>query len=823
MKSMKQLAAAAGAQVPVSDYVPFSAHVADNVIRLRNGELLAIWKLEGVAFETADPEQVGAWKESLVNFLRALGGGQWALWSHKIRRPFKDRLDGQFPAPFCAEFARAYEDRLGDSGMMVTELYLSVIHRPDTSRLAKVFSLGRPTKAAAKLRAQIGAHIDAINDLGAQLESSLARYAPMRLATVERAGATYSEMLAVLGFLLNGVWEEVPLKATGISEYLPSSRLFFGDGNGMLEYWHAGGKGYAGFIDMQEYPAVSQPGMNNALLYGNYPFIETQSFSILSKRDALAALRRQQGHLEAAADSAQSEIVAMNEAIDQVASGQVEIGEYHYTLCAFGRTLDEVAQHLGDARTSLQDGPGFKMALIDAIPECAWFAQLPGNWGMRPREANITSRNFACLSPFHNFPQGKRDGNPWGTALAMMATPSRQPFYFNFHASPDEEDATAQKYPGNTFICGSTGSGKTTIAMALVAFATRVPGFRAVVFDKDRGMEIGLRAMGGRYLPLRRGEPTGFNPLQLEATEENIAFCEELIRLLVKRSPGEVLTARDEAAISQAVRTVMSANVAPELRRLGLVAQSLPVSGDDALRERLRRWTAGEPLGWVFDNATDLIRFDQASLFGFDYTEFLDDPTIRTPVVAYLLHRTESLITGEPFMFYMTEFWKPLEDEFFTGFARDKLKTIRKQSGIGLFDTQSPSDVLINGRTGQPHPVGRTVVEQCSTKIYLPNPSADRGDYVGGFKLTEAEFEILRALDEGSRMALIKQGQRSAVVRFDLTGMTQILDVISGSQDNVELLDQVRGECGDDPTNWLPVFHQRVAARRARAKRVVRA
>jgi type IV secretion system protein VirB4 len=67
---------------------------------------------------------------------------------------------------------------------------------------------------------------------------------------------------------------------------------------------------------------------------------------------------------------------------------------------------------MAEATTALQDGPGFKMAVIDAISECAWFAQLSGNWDMRPREASITSRNFASLSPLHSFARGKRSGNP---------------------------------------------------------------------------------------------------------------------------------------------------------------------------------------------------------------------------------------------------------------------------------------------------------------------------------------------------------------------------------------------------------------------------
>ena len=137
---------------------------------------------------------------------------------------------------------------------------------------------------------------------------------------------------------------------------------------------------------------------------------------------------------------------------------------------------------------------------------------------------------------------------------------------------------------------------------------------------------------------------------------------------------------------------------------------------------------------------------------------------------------------------------------------------LRKQSGLGVFVTQSPSDVLV-------HRIGKTMVEQSVTQIFLPNPKADHDDYVLGFKVTEAEYTIIRNLGESSRMFLIKQGHRSAVVRFDLGGMNDILNVISGTTDNVELLDEIRAEVGDDPADWMPIFHARIAARRTQIKK----
>ena len=810
MRADTQLKQTASAQVAVGEYVPMGVHVRPGVIKLkRSGDYLATWRIEGISFETADRDEVAIRKEGLNNFLRALGGGHYAVWSHKVRRLVRERLPGTYENAFCRELNDRYYESFESDRQMATELYLSVIFRPSPTRLGNMFKR-LTVRSLDDIRAKEAEDLDTVDDMAKQLQASLSRYEPERLTTFERNGTVYSEMLGFYGFLLNGVWEDIPLRHSDLADYLPTSRLHFGDKNGMLEIWHPSERKYVGFLDFQDYPKFSEPGMNNAILYGDYEYIETQSFSIKNRRDALDALERQKGQLSASEDTGTREIAEMDDAMEDVQTGTIEMGEYHYSLAIFGRSLGDVAKNMSEARSLLQDGPGFKMAVIDAIPECAWFAQLPGNWSMRPREASISSRNFACLSPFHNFARGKREGNPWGEALALMKTPSGQPYYFSFHVSPDDRDSSDEKFPGNTFICGSTGVGKTALEMALLSFAMKYQGLRCVFFDKDRGAEIGIRAMGGKYVALKRGEPTGFNPFQFEPTESNVQFCERLVKRLIAGPDANTppLVAREENEISAAVRSVMSENIRFEVRSLSAVYQSLRNTGDNSLRERLKKWTRDQPLGWCFDNPSDLQELSGARIFGFDYTEFLDDPEVRTPIMAYLLHITERLINGQPFIYFMEEFWKPLMDDTFSDFALNKQKTIRKQSGLGVFVTQSPSDVLL-------HRIGKTMVEQSVTQIYLPNPRADHDDYVGGFKCTEAEFRIIQSLGESSRMFLVKQGHRSAIVKFDLSGMTEILNVLSGTSDNVELLDQIRQDIGDDPLVWLPELHRRIASRRS--------
>ena len=133
--------------------------------------------------------------------------------------------------------------------------------------------------------------------------------------------------------------------------------------------------------------------------------------------------------------------------------------------------------------------------------ESSWWAQLPGNFRRRVRSGAITSANFASLAPFHGFAKGRADGNHWGPAVAMFKTASGAPYYFNFH----DGDL------GNTFICGPSGSGKTVVLNFLLSQVTK-HGARIALFDKDRGADLFIRALGGSYMPLKTGVPTGFAP-----------------------------------------------------------------------------------------------------------------------------------------------------------------------------------------------------------------------------------------------------------------------------------------------------------------------
>lgn len=799
----------------LSAFIPYSSHVSPTMIVTKNGDYLCIWKVAGISHESADLGTIQLRADQLNTLLRSISSEHVSVWTHNIRRQISDRLEGTFENDFCRAFDKKYYDSFCGYKMMANELYLTLIYRPNPSRVGRAFKKSS-RRSYVEIETEQKQAMHELSQLAYQVEAGLRIYSLEPLSTYTDAGGVLcSKALEFLNFLISGEWQKVRVPRVPLDQYLGSTWLFVGTET--IEMRTVDSMRYAQALDFKDYVSHTEPGLLNSLMYEDYEYVITQSFSFFSKNGGKKYLERQQKQLRNTEDGSATQIREISIAIDELIQGEFSMGEYHFSLMVFGDSIEKVRRNTASAKAIVQD-LGFLASMVTTAIDAVLYAQLPCNWFYRPRIAGLTSKNFAGLSSFHNFSTGKRDGNPWGQAVTLFKTPSGQPIYFNFHASKEEEDNYDQKLLGNTDVIGQSGAGKTVLLGMLLCqsqkFAHKAPsGYANVFFDKDRGAEILIRAMGGKYLALENGKPTGFNPFQMEPTEENVLFLEKLVTKLVSDNHQRITTS-DELRISHAVRTVMRMPVA--LRRLTTVTQNMTEGMDKGEKEnsvvkRLHKWCQGGSLGWVLDNPTDLLNFTTHTIYGFDGTAFLDNDAVRTPISLYLLHRMESIIDGRRFIYFMDEFWKWLLDDAFSDFAFNKQKTIRKQNGLGVFATQSPSDVLKS-------PISRSIIEQCATEIYLPNPKADSKEYVEGFKLTEAEFKVVKNLGEDSRMFLIKQGHHSAIAKLDLAGFDEELAVLSGSADNVALLDTILGEVGDDPHIWLPIFQERRKTRCAVSK-----
>uniref|UniRef100_UPI00372D3D0C VirB4 family type IV secretion/conjugal transfer ATPase n=1 Tax=Xanthobacter wiegelii TaxID=3119913 RepID=UPI00372D3D0C len=768
-------------------FIPYVRHVDETTIALDSRALMVMIALDGISFETADPLELNGLHRDLNTLYRNLADERLALWTHILRRRDNDYPEGAFANPFSAALNAKYRARMVEEDLFRNDLYLTLLWYPTRDPAEKISELLGRLRRARRGSVELDEEaLKQLRDKVTDVTAGLKRFQPRVLSLYEHDGLLFSEPSEVLHQIIGGRRERVPLTEGRVSSAIYSDRVIIG--RETVEIRHEAETRYAGIFSFKEYPARTRPGMLAGVLTTPFELILTQSFAFTSKADARTILGRKQNQMVSAGDKANSQVDELDGALDELESNHFVLGEHHLTLSVCAPSVKDLTDNLAKARSHLTNG-GAVVAREDLGLEAAWWAQLPGNFRYRARSGAITSRNFAALSPFHSYPVGRKDGNEWGPAVAMLKTASGSPFYFNFHHGD----------LGNTFVCGPSGSGKTVILNFMLSQLEKHDP-HMVFFDKDRGADLFVRAAGGTYLPLKNGTPTGCAPLKgLELTPENKVFLAQWIAKLVGSKSRE-LSVSDLRDIAGAVDGL--ADLPVQRRTIGALRTFLNNTDPEGIAARLRRWERGGPLGWVFDNETDDIGIG-AKFLGYDMTDFLDNEEIRTPLMAYLFHRVEQLIDGRRIIIVIDEFWKALLDEGFRDLAQNKLKTIRKQGGLMLFATQSPRDAIAS-------PIAHTIIEQCPTQIFMPNPRGSHADYVDGFKLTEREYQLIaRELSPESRRFIVKQGHNSVVAELNLAGFDDELAVLSGRTANVELADAIRAEVGSGQEDWLPLFQQR--------------
>lgn len=773
-------------------FIPFVRHINEHMIALDSRALLVTISLDGVSFETADIADLNALYRHLNVLYRNIADERLALWSHVIRRRENEYPNGLFKSGFSRSLNEKYRERMVAEDLFRNDLYLSFVWCPSKNRAARLNAF------FSRLRSDHGTTVEIdledikhFDNIILDITAALARFSPRVLSLHQSGGLIFSEPCEMLHQLVGGRREPMPLTCGPISSAIYSDRVIIG--REAIEIRHENSTRYAAMFGFKEYPARTRPGMFDGLLTVPYEFVLTQSFSFLSKSDAKAIMGRKQNQMLSAGDKARSQVDELVDALDDIESNRFVLGDHHLTLSVFANSIKELSDNMAKCRTHLTNG-GAVVAREDLGLEASWWAQLPGNFRFRVRSGAITSKNFAAFCPFHSYPVGQAEANQWGPAVAMLKTASGSPFYFNMHHGD----------LGNTFIGGPSGSGKTVLLNFILSQSEKFDA-SIVFFDKDRGAEIFVRAVGGTYLSLQNGRPTGCAPLKgIELNPQNKVFLSQWLLKLAGslERGGTVAETRD---IAQAIDGL--ADLPRQQRTIGALRTFLNNTDPEGIAARLRRWQAGGPLGWVFDNETEdigLTEFGGRGKFvGYDMTGFLDNEEIRTPLMEYLFYRVEQLIDGRRIIVVIDEFWKALSDEGFRDLAQNKLKTIRKQNGLMLFATQSPRDAINS-------PIAHTIIEQCSTQVFMPNPRGSRVDYVDGFKLTEREYDLIsRELTNESRRFLVKQGHNSVIAELNLGSFNDELAVLSGRTGDIEFAETIRAQAGENPDDWLPVFLQK--------------
>jgi len=797
-------------EIDASRFIPYGNQVTTNTVALKEGGYCQTIRLQGAAHESADNKDINNWHAQLNMWLRNLASPNIAVWTHVVRREYSEYPAGEFENDFARRLNAKYRERMVARSLLINELYVTVIYRPEPVKVLSLMSKLIPKSMEARRHEQ-EKHLEMIDEAANSCMASLDRYDPELLGVYEHNGQKFTEIGEFFGFLINGEWRRVPLARSQLCDILTVNRPFFGNA-GVMGYQRVTEPLYSAVIGIAEYPNLTRPECLDDLLGVPFEFVLAQSFTFLSKQVGVGRMRRQKARLDNAGDVAESQVEEIAEALDGLVSNEFAYGVHHLALTIKSDDKEDLKDCVSLAGTILGDA-SIVWAQEDEGLMGAFYSMLPGNFSYRTRLAEITSRNFACFANYHNYPIGHIRKNQWGNAVTMFLTSSGAPYFFNFHKGEEGNEAkrAAALDPNHkdlaNFVCfGNSGGGKTVLEMFLLSQTMKFSDLgattlSAIVYDKDLGASVAVRALGGRYFALKNGVPTGWQPLQMTPSKDNLVLVESLLKECIHRD-NMPLSPRQESDLSKALAAVMNEDMPIENRRIASLLEFFDAHDEDGLYSRLHRWSMYGENGWVFDNPEDTLSFEGTNIIGIDVTAFLKNAEIRSPCISYLFHRQNQILDGRRVPIFMDEFGQLVKTKPFEDMTEDKLVTIRKLDGfLGMF-TQFPKQITSTK-------VGAAIISQTATKIFLPNKDADYDDYVVDLKLSVKEFLLIKqGMDPKAHEFLIKQGGNSVVARLDLKGFDDELAVLSGNAYTAGLTERLIEKVGNDPKIWLPLFHK---------------
>ncbi|KQU85482.1 type IV secretion protein [Ensifer sp. Root31] len=738
--------------------LPYLSKVDDLTIMLRDGDLMGSFVVEGINADTVDHRHTMELSNALSRFI-AQQRADVAYYIHRISvetRPTIEPLKGH---PFNEEIDRRWQSYLQNVGLRDRVTMVTMVIRPPR-RLTKLLRLFGGKNVHS--REEVTARALRLDQLITTCMVAVSEARPSRLALSE------GRWLGLLRTMVDGSGGTlIPgARFNPLSDLLATSQVTFR--SRMFDcVGPTDASRFGTIISLKDYPIDTYPGILDRL---NLPYdtVVTQSFSPIDPISAQGKIARVRKQMQAAEDAAVSLMTQLEDAEDDVASGRVIFGDHHCSIAVFCPTEKELEQAVAYVTRAMQDA-GAAIVRENFSARAVYFAQHPGNFSYRTRRAMISSLNFAQLCAMHGIPKGNPPERcPWGEAVTIIPTARGETFRFNFHLPGRPGHRTV----GHSLVLGQTGSGKTLGTAFLISQAQRL-GARTILFDKDNGFEMAVRAMGGRYSAVRMGEETGFNPMRAEADSRGAAWLADWLSALAEQDGGRLNSIQ-----IQAMNDAVQSNVVADhrLQNFEQFRSQLRATDDDGdLYNRLGRWDETGQFGWLFGGKEkDPLAFEN-KITAFDLSEIFDNDLIRTAWLSYVFRRVERLVEDEhPTLLVLDEAWKLLDDSYFQARLKDWMLTMRKKNVAVVLLTQRVSHIKNSA-------AGDAILESAVTRLIYPSAFNTEAE-LEPLNLTPTESSFLQISNVDNHLVLLKSGGDSVVLDFDLSEIGTGLDVLGGGR-----------------------------------------
>ena len=280
---------------------------------------------------------------------------------------------------------------------------------------------------------------------------------------------------------------------------------------------------------------------------------------------------------------------------------------------------------------------------------------------------------------------------------------------------------------------GPTGSGKSVHSNQHIAMELKYGGF-IYIFDVGGSYESVVELYGGRVDRVGKDGPR-VNPFSLEPTEDNLKFLYSFIKLLLTNGGAE-LSPEDEDVIFSAVAGMYQLDA--ENRRLSNLL--LPKH----LNRYLSKWTGTGVYAAIFDNVHDELELGRVQCFDFQGVNTAQYADLIEPLMVWLLRRINAVLydpknLGVPKHIVIEELFSSMKNKQLLDAALASIKTVRKNLGGVTLIGQSANDLGENADS---------IVNSCTSFLFLPDATFNRGYYGELFKLSEQQLDLFESLQQ---------------------------------------------------------------------------
>ena len=769
----------------LADHLPWAALVAPGVVLNKDGSFQRTLRFRGPDLESATEAELMAVAARVNNMLKRFGSG-WALFFEAERVEALGYPESRFPDPASwlvdMERQASFE---GGKDHFESHYHLTLVWLPPPDAEAR--AEGALVKGGTPER-QRDWH-ETLGRFVADTDRALDLLAGLM---PEVRGLDDEETLTFLHNATSAARHRVAVPKTPIylDAVLADTPL-----TGGLE--PRLGDLHLRSLTLLGFPALSRPGILDALNHQDFGYRWVTRFIALDRADAtkaLTKLRRQWFNkrksvtallrevmynqpVQLLDSDADNKVADADSALQELGGDHVAFGYLTTTITVADRD-PAAADEKVRAVERVVNGLGFtvKRERLNAVE--AWLSSLPGQVYANVRQPLVHTLNLAHLMPLSSVWAGPtRNAHLNGPPLLFAETGGSTPFRLSTHVGD----------VGHMLVVGPTGAGKSVLLALLALQFRRYPSARIFIFDKGWSARAAVLGMGGTHheLGASAGESAlAFQPLRRihEAAQRSWA-AEWLAGLLDHEKVAVTPEVKD--ALWSALLSLASAPPSERtLTGLSLLLQS------NAIRSALQPYTLEGPFGALLDAAED--RLALADVHCFETETLMGRPGAVGPVLSYLFHRLEERFDGAPTLLLLDEAWLFLDNPLFAARIREWLKVLRKKNVAVVFATQSLADISASR-------IAPAVIESCPQRIFLPNDHAiepQAREAYESFGLNHRQIELIaRATPKRDYYLQSRRGNRL----FDLA-LGKIALGLCGASDpaSQQLIDRLLTEAGEE-------------------------